>query len=51
LVTLQVDAVKNFWTQFGVNVVDHHMHEEGVTMRQHSVAFSHSMLHMAHASI
>jgi len=21
--------VKNFWTQFGANVVDHHMHEEG----------------------
>jgi len=28
----QVDAVKNFWTQFGVNVVDHHMHEEGATL-------------------
>ena len=30
----QVDAVKNFWTQFGVNVVDHHMHEEGATMHR-----------------
>jgi alkanesulfonate monooxygenase SsuD/methylene tetrahydromethanopterin reductase-like flavin-dependent oxidoreductase (luciferase family) len=26
----QVDAVKKFWSQFGTNVVDHHMHEEGV---------------------
>ena len=26
----QVDAVKKFWSQFGINVVDHHMHEEGV---------------------
>jgi len=25
--------VKTFWTQFGTNVVDHHMHEEGVFSR------------------
>ena len=29
---MQVDAVKNFWTQFGVNVVDHHLHEEGASV-------------------
>ena len=24
--------MKTFWTQFGANVVDHHMHEEGVSV-------------------